>query len=111
HARARCGHHRRISRRSRAGRGADRHLAPGLGADGRARVAVSPPRSSSNVYLLPQPLLALPEARPRRRSLPTRLRWLVWWWRLRLTGREIIDALRRFGRPRPAMDRASFAVD
>jgi hypothetical protein len=72
---------------------------------------VSPPRSSSNVYVLPQPLLTPPAARPRRRSLSTRLRWLVWWWRLRLTGREVIDALRRFGRPRTGRDGASFAVD
>jgi hypothetical protein len=71
---------------------------------------VSPLRPSSNVYVLP-PMVAPPAGRPRRRSLPARLRWLVWWWRLRLTAREVIDALRRFGRPRTGRDDASFAVD
>ncbi len=72
---------------------------------------MSPPRPSSNVYVLPPPMLTPPAGRPRRHSLPTRLRWLVWWWRLRLTAREVIDALRRFGRPRTGRDGAFFAVD
>ena len=67
HARARIRHHRRVSCRSRAGRCADRHLAPGLGADGRAGSAMSPPRVSSNVYVLPSPIPAAPAGRPRRR--------------------------------------------
>ena len=71
---------------------------------------MSPPRVSSNVYVLPSPIPAAPAGRPRRRSLPPRLRWLVWWWRLRLTVREVADALRRFGRPRTGIDRAALAA-
>jgi hypothetical protein len=65
---------------------------------------------SSNVYVLPSPIAATPAGRPRRRSLSPRLRWLVWWWRLRLTLREVADALRRFGRPRTGIDSAAFAA-
>jgi len=71
---------------------------------------VSPPRVSSNVYVLPSPIPAAPAGRPRRRSLPPRLRWLVWWWRLRLTLREVVDALRRFGRPRTGIASAALAA-
>jgi hypothetical protein len=61
---------------------------------------MSPLRPSSNVYVLSPPLsVATPTLRPRPR-LSLRLRGLAWWWRLRLTVREVTDALRRFGRPR-----------
>ena len=71
---------------------------------------MSPTRVSSNVYVLPSSIAATPAGRPRRRSLPPRLRWLVWWWRLRLTVREVADALRRFGRQRTGIARAALAV-
>ena len=66
---------------------------------------MSPLRPSSNVYTLPSRLsVATPSPRLRpRRSM--RLRGLAWWWRLRLTVREVTDALRRFGRPRSRVER------
>jgi hypothetical protein len=61
---------------------------------------MSTPRQTSNVYVLPASLSMPVPAQRSQRRLPIRLRWLTWWWRLRLTVREVSDALRRFGRPR-----------
>jgi hypothetical protein len=71
---------------------------------------MSPSRPSSNLYVLPAPLITAAPGTRARRSRSVRLRWLTWWWRLRLTAREVADALRRFGRPRSRMD-ASFSFD
>jgi hypothetical protein len=51
---------------------------------------------ASNVYYLAP---AAPAPARVSRSLVLRLRLLALWWRLRLTGAEMWDALRRFGRP------------
>jgi len=74
-------------------------------------MTTSPP--SSNVYILPQPLAVVAPARAARRRLPLRLRVIAWWWRLRLTAREVADALRRFGRPKPraGVDELALAVE
>jgi hypothetical protein len=70
---------------------------------------MSPLRPSSNVYVLRAPLSAeTPTLRPR---LSMRLRGLAWWWRLRLTVREVTDALRRFGRPRSRVERDELGLD
>jgi hypothetical protein len=56
---------------------------------------------ATNVYYLTPPVTIVePPARPSRaRTLRLlRLRLLTGWWRLRLTLREIVSALRRFGR-------------
>lgn len=72
---------------------------------------MSTPRPTSNVYLLPAPLAASASATRPRRRLPVRLRCLAWWWRLQLTAREVIDALRRFGRPDARADVDAFDLD
>ena len=69
---------------------------------------MSTPRSSSNVYVLPPPIPVATPARQARRRLPVRLRMIAWWWRLRLTVREVTDALRRFGRPKSRAERDGF---
>ena len=72
---------------------------------------MSPLRPSSNVYVLPAPLSAeAPTLRPRPR-LSMRLRGLTWWWRLRLTVREVTDALQRFGRPRSRVECGDLGLD
>jgi hypothetical protein len=71
---------------------------------------MSPSRPSSNVYVLPSPVIAAPGTRPRR-SRSIRLRGLTWWWRLRLTAREVTDALRRFGRPQSRKEAGSFDLE
>ena len=61
---------------------------------------------ASNVYYL-APTAPAPARAPRlSRSLVLRLRLLALWWRLRLTGAEMWDALRRFGRPDQATETA-----
>ena len=72
---------------------------------------MSPPRPSSNVYVFPAPLITAAPGTRARRSRSLRLRWLTWWWRLRLTVREVADALRRFGRPRSRWEAAGFSFD
>jgi hypothetical protein len=72
---------------------------------------MSPLRPSSNVYVLRAPLSAeTPTLRPRPR-LSMRLRGLAWWWRLRLTVREVTDALRRFGRSRSRVELDELGLD
>jgi hypothetical protein len=72
---------------------------------------MSPSRPSSNVYVFPSsPATPAPGAHFRR-SLSLRLRWLTWWWRLRLTAREVVDALRRFGRPHSVIEAAGFDLE
>jgi hypothetical protein len=71
---------------------------------------MSPLRPTSNVYVLPALSAETPSLRPRPR-LSMRLRALAWWWRLRLTVREVADALRRFGRPRSRVERDDLGLD
>jgi hypothetical protein len=71
---------------------------------------MSPLRPTSNVYVLPALSAETPSLRPRPR-LSMRLRALAWWWRLRLTVREVTDALRRFGRPRSRVERDDLGLD
>ena len=71
---------------------------------------MSPLRPTSNVYVLPALSAEMPSLQPRPR-LSMRLRALAWWWRLRLTVREVSDALRRFGRPRSRVERDDRGLD
>jgi hypothetical protein len=64
---------------------------------------MTPPSPLTNVYYLAPPVVA--EEPPARRSrLSLRLRLLAFWWRLRLTARELTSVLRRFGRPQVEPD-------
>jgi hypothetical protein len=67
---------------------------------------MSPTGPVTNVYYLAPPVTT-PEA-PARRSggLSPRRRLRAFGWRLRLTAREVITALRRFGRPQVEPDLA-----
>jgi hypothetical protein len=59
---------------------------------------MSPRSPVTNVYYLSPP--ADPEwPTSRSYTLTRRLRLLAFWWRLRLTTREVVAAVRRFGRP------------
>jgi hypothetical protein len=67
-------------------------------------ISLSPAPRPSNVYYL-APSAPEPVRRPRlSRTLMLRLRMLSFWWRLKLTAAETVDALRRFGRPDLADD-------
>ncbi len=59
---------------------------------------MSPTNPVSNVYYLTPP--APPVERPTRRArrLTPRLRLVAFWWRLRLTAREVVRTVHRFGR-------------
>jgi hypothetical protein len=59
---------------------------------------MSPTIPVTNVYYLSPAAAAGGPTRPSP-TLTLRLRLLTFWWRLRLTTREIVVALRRFGRP------------
>ena len=59
---------------------------------------MSPTSPVTNVYYLSPPAAAEGPANPPHR-LMLRLRLLAFWWRLRLTTREVVATLRRFGRP------------
>jgi hypothetical protein len=52
----------------------------------------------TNVYYLSPPAAAEGPTTPSY-TLAPRLRLLAFWWRLRLTTREVVATLRRFGRP------------
>jgi hypothetical protein len=52
----------------------------------------------TNVYYLSPPAAAEAPTTPAYKLRP-RLRLLAFWWRLRLTTREVAATLRRFGRP------------
>jgi len=60
--------------------------------------SMSPLTRASNVYYL-TPSTPEPARAPKlSRRLVFRLRMLTFWWRLKLTAVETLDALRRFGR-------------
>jgi hypothetical protein len=56
---------------------------------------------ATNVYYLAPPATIIEPAPPASRAFNVRrlrLRLLTSWWRVRLTAREVVSALRRFGR-------------
>jgi hypothetical protein len=59
---------------------------------------MSPTGPVTNVYYLSPPATAEGPANPSH-TFTRRLRLLAFWWRLRLTTREVVATLRRFGRP------------
>jgi len=59
---------------------------------------MSPTSPVTNVYYLSPPAAAEGRASPPH-TLMVRFRLLAFWWRLRLTTREVVATLRRFGRP------------
>jgi hypothetical protein len=59
---------------------------------------MTPPSPLTNVYYLAPPVTVEERPAPRPR-LSLRLRMLAFWWRVRLTARELTSVLRRFGRP------------
>ena len=59
---------------------------------------MSPTIPMSNVYYLSPPAAADGRTTPSP-TLTRRLRLLAFWWRLRLTTREVVATLQRFGRP------------